>query len=254
MNALAADGPADSLSVVVAGHICLDVIPGLASDRHRRTLEPGSLEIIGPATLAVGGCVGNTGIALHRLGIKTALVARLGDDRFGAILDDLVRTAIPGPDLHLIATPGGSTSYSLVHNRPGEDRAIQHFPGVNETFVASDVPPALLGSATLLHVGYPPLMAALVADEARELRDLLATARDRGVITSLDMASIGTDLGGGPVRWRDLLRRVLSGVDIFLPSLDEACHLFGRSVDRHAGAHPAWPASGASRMRCSTLA
>lgn len=221
-------------SVLVAGHICLDVIPELSSGPDGRALEPGSLEIIGPATLAIGGCVGNAGIALHRLGVRTSLVARIGGDAFGAILGDLLRAAVPSSSVHLVPTPGGRTSYSVVHNRPGEDRSIQHFPGVNANFIASDVPAAILRDATVLHVGYPPLMAALVADDGRELIELLVGARAHGLVTSLDMASASGDLRDIPVRWPELLRRVLPAVDVFLPSLDEAGHLLGRRLDPDA--------------------
>jgi sugar/nucleoside kinase (ribokinase family) len=222
----------DPPSVVVAGHICLDIIPQLPADRARRMLRPGSLDLIGPVTLAVGGCVGNTGIALHRLGLRTTLVARVGDDPLGGTLTDLVRRAVPGAAANLIATAGQPTSYSLIFNRAGRDRAIEHFPGVNDTFVADDVPEDLLRDAALLHVGYPPLMAALVADEGRELSSLLRRARAERVATSLDMANANLEADVGSVRWRELLRRVLPDVDVFLPSLAEASRLLGRRVHR----------------------
>jgi sugar/nucleoside kinase (ribokinase family) len=224
--------PSDPLSVLVAGHICLDIIPQLPSDPVRRMLRPGALDLVGPVTLAVGGCAGNTGIALHRLGLRTTLVARVGDDRLGSVLTDLVRRAVPTEAARLVATAGEMTSYSLIFNRPGEDRSIAHFPGVNDTFVADDVPPDLLRGATLLHIGYPPLMAALVANDGRELGRLLTRARTDGVATSLDMANANLDPVEGRVRWRDLLQRILPDVDVFLPSLAEACHLLGRRVHR----------------------
>jgi len=223
---------ADPPSVVVAGHICLDIIPRLPAAAHRRAPRPGSLDLIGPVTLAVGGCVGNTGIALHRLGLRTTLIARVGDDQLGSVLTDLVHRAVPREAVHLVRAADEMTSYSVIHNRPGKDRSIEHFPGVNDTFVADDVPLELLHAATLLHVGYPPLMAALVADGGRELRRLLARARGSGAATSLDMANANLDPGAGRVRWRELLERVLPDVDIFLPSLAEACHLLGRRIHR----------------------
>jgi sugar/nucleoside kinase (ribokinase family) len=131
--------PADPPSVVVAGHICLDIIPDLPSAPYRGALKPGALDLIGPVTLAVGGCVGNTGIALHRLGLRLTLVARVGEDRLGSVLTDLVRRTVPKEVARLIPA-AGDTSYSLVFNRAGEDRFIQHFSGVNDSFVADDVP------------------------------------------------------------------------------------------------------------------
>lgn len=228
---------ADPPSVLVAGHICLDIIPGLPSGPRTGTPRPGSLDPLGPVTLAVGGCVGNTGIALHRLGMRSTLVARVGDDRLGAVLSALLRDAVPDGAARLTIAAGEPTSYSIVSNLSGRDRAIQHFPGVNDTFVADDVPDELLRSATLLHVGYPPLMAAMVANDGRELRRLLERARGHGLTTSLDMANANLDPGHSPVRWRTLLERVLPEVDVFLPSLAEASHLLRRRVhrDEHGG-------------------
>ncbi len=219
-------------SVIVAGHICLDLIPRLPSGPRRRAPRPGSLDPLGPLTLSVGGCVGNTGLALHRLGVRSTLVARVGDDRLGSVLSGLVREAIPGDAVRLVIAAGERTSYSLISNLPGRDRAIQHFSGVNDTFTADDVPDELLGAATLLHVGYSPLMAAMVADDGRELRHLLERARGRGLTTSLDMANANLDPGQSPVRWRTLLERVLPEVDVFMPSLAEASHLLRRRVHR----------------------
>lgn len=243
--------PARAPRVMVAGLLCLDLIPGLAADAAFNAAHaahvpaPGSLEIIGPATLAIGGCVGNTGVALHRLGLRTTLVARVGDDPFGQILRRLVRAEIPGRGARLIPTPGGSTSYSVIDTRPGVDRTIRHFPGVNDSFVADDVPPDLLAAAALLHVGYPPLMAGLVARDGHELGRLMAGAHRRDTITSLDMAAAnveaGTGAGGvhaGRVRWPELLRRVLPHVDVFIPSLDEAARLLTREVRRDARGAP----------------
>ncbi|HSO28538.1 MAG TPA: carbohydrate kinase family protein [Candidatus Sulfomarinibacteraceae bacterium] len=236
---------ATSPRVVVAGLLCLDIIPSIRAGGPASTAPPapGELEVIGPAALALGGCVGNTGVALHRLGLQTTLVARIADDPFGRILGRLVRAAVPGGRARLIRTPGGATSYSVIDSRPEVDRAIRHFPGVNDRFVADDVPSEVLGRALLLHVGYPPLMADLVADDGRELARLMAAAHRHGAITSLDMASAESGPGAGVAdrrsRWQALLRRVLPDVDVFLPSLDEAAHLLDRAVRRDGGGAPA---------------
>lgn len=223
-------------SVVVAGHVCIDLIPRLPSGA--RSPRPGALEPVGPLTFAIGGCVGNTGVALHRLGLPTTLVARVGDDPLGRLLTALVRAAVPPAACRLQVTPGAATSYSLITNRPGEDRGIAHFAGVNDRFVAADVPAALLARASHLHVGYPPLMAAMVADDGRELVALLRTAREHGATTSVDMAAVRTAAGERGVDWRRLLAAVLPHVDVFLPSLDEVAHMLGRRVRRDAVGRP----------------
>lgn len=225
-------------SVVVAGHLCLDLIPQASADRARRRQRAGELGALGPMSLAVGGCVGNSGIALHRLGLTTTLVARVGDDELGRVLAGLVAAALPPGAARLLSTHGSPTSYSLITSRPGADRVIRHFTGVNDTFVANDVPDALLRAARHLHVGYPPLMAAIVADDGRELRRLLDRAHAHGLTTSVDMANANLDPGRDRLRWQRVLERVLPATDVFLPSLDEAGHLLRRRVRRGPGGVP----------------
>jgi hypothetical protein len=59
-----------TIDAVVAGHICLDVIPDLATsqDGFEQRFRPGHLVEVGPAAIATGGAVSNTGLALHKLG------------------------------------------------------------------------------------------------------------------------------------------------------------------------------------------
>ena len=55
------------LGAVVAGHICLDIIPeiqALPAGGFNETFLPGHLLEVGPATLSTGGVVFNTGLAL----------------------------------------------------------------------------------------------------------------------------------------------------------------------------------------------
>ena len=46
-------------TTLVAGHVCLDLTPGLTRAGLPR---PGELVPSGPLELTVGGCVGNTGV------------------------------------------------------------------------------------------------------------------------------------------------------------------------------------------------
>ena len=73
-------------NVVVAGHICLDIIPNLGSVPAGKFLDlfkPGLMIQIGPPTLSSGGPVSNTGLALHILGMNTRLMGKIGDDMYG---------------------------------------------------------------------------------------------------------------------------------------------------------------------------
>src|SRR3954468_20127090 len=102
--------------VVVAGHVCLDVIPALAEPVR---LEPGRLVFAGPAVLSTGGAVANVGLALHRLGVPVRLLGRVGDDVFGRAFRDALRAvhADMADDVRIV--DGQDTSYSIVLSPPG---------------------------------------------------------------------------------------------------------------------------------------
>jgi len=208
--------------VVVAGHVCLDVMPRLES---RAAIVPGGLIEVGDAALSTGGAVANTGVALHRLGVPVRLVGKVGDDLFGgAVLEALGAHGLAGD---MIVAPGEATSYSIVISPPGVDRSFLHCPGANATFGADDVGDAALAGARVLHVGYPPVMPRMFANGGAELERLLARAREAGAATSLDLSLPDPDTAAGRVDWRAVLARTLPLVDVFAPSLDELAFMLG---------------------------
>jgi sugar/nucleoside kinase (ribokinase family) len=215
---------AASPQVVVAGHICLDVIPALTEVPDVR---PGGLVVVGPPAVSTGGPVGNVGLALHRLGVPVRLMGKIGDDMFGRAVLDVLRARDPHLADGMIVVPGETTSYSAVINPPGVDRTFLHCPGANDTFGAADVPLDGLAGARILHLGYPPLMRRLYADGGAELCTLLSAVRARGLVTSLDLCEPDPHSEAGHVEWAALLARALPAVDVFAPSLDELSRMLG---------------------------
>ncbi len=206
---------------VVAGHICLDIIPCIPGGNVQARLTPGALIEIGAAVLSTGGPVSNTGRSLHTLGIDTHLMGKVGDDPFGRIILDLIRAQDPALAQNMIVVPGEVSSYSIVLSPPDADRSFLHCAGANHTFSAEDVDYESLRRARLFHFGYPPMMERMYADDGAELEAMFRRARGAGVITSLDMAMPDPQGPSGRVDWRRVLERTLPHVDIFLPSLDE---------------------------------
>jgi hypothetical protein len=181
---VSADDPAGTgWDVQVAGHLCVDLEPGLLD---AAPVTPGSLTEVGRLELRLGGCVANTGSDLAALGLRTLLVTSLGDDVLAGTVAALVDT-IPGADARAEIVPGATTSYSIVVQPSGTDRAFWHHVGANASFDGRQVDVA---AAPLLHVGYLPLLPRLTARAGAGLVRLFQEARSAAVTTSIDMCVV----------------------------------------------------------------
>ncbi|CAN1492122.1 RbsK Sugar kinases, ribokinase family [Fimbriimonadaceae bacterium] len=205
--------------ILVAGHICLDIIPKL----HRMDpFIPGSLVEVGSATLSTGGAVSNVGRALHRLGVPMTMVGLIGTDVFGQNVQSLL-----GPLASCFQVREDvSTSYSIVLDPPGQDRMFMHYPGANADFSSATVTDYALSLVDHLHFGYPPLMRSMIERDGAELTDLFRRAKAAGLSTSLDLSVPDTESLAGQVDWPGILRSVLPFVDDFMPSQDDLSVMF----------------------------
>ena len=222
-----------SYDAVVAGYICLDVIPGFTADDRDRLdpmLLPGRMKEVGPVTCATGGAVSNTGLALTRLGLKTRLMGKVGDDFFGQVIKQIVDVHSPHMANGIVVDKTANSSYTIILSLPGVDRMFLHFPGANDTFSAGDVRYDLLSTTRLFHLGYPPLMKLMFENDGEQLVEIFRRAKKRGVTTSLDMAFPEPSSAAGRADWETILRAVLPHVDIFLPSIEEILFLFRRQT------------------------
>jgi sugar/nucleoside kinase (ribokinase family) len=220
-------------SAVVAGHLCLDVLPDLSQVKHGQFMtlfQPGQLIQVGPALFSTGGPVSNTGLALHKLGIRTRLIAKVGKDFFGEIVQSLVCQIDPRLVDGIVSDPESLTSYSVVINPPGMDRIFLHAPGANDTFRADDIDGHLVSKADLFHFGYPPIMRSMYQNGGIELVNVFRKAKDTGVTTSLDMAFPDPSSESGRANWNEILQKVLPYVDIFLPSIEEILFMLRRKA------------------------
>jgi sugar/nucleoside kinase (ribokinase family) len=209
--------------VVVAGHICVDIIPTFENrpSQTEKLLAPGELVNVGPAVVATGGAVSNTGLALHRLGIETGLVGKIADDLFGQAILDVLRSRDPSLAEGMVVTQDAPSSYTIVISPPGMERSFLHCPGANDTFGPEDIDVEKLRDVRLFHFGYPPLMRRMYIDGGHELTALLHKVHAAGITTSLDLAHIDQGAAVGRIDWRRLLEMALPEVDLFVPSLDE---------------------------------
>jgi sugar/nucleoside kinase (ribokinase family) len=207
-------------SILVAGHLCIDITPELSRVPE---LVPGQLYEIGSAQLTLGGCVANTGLALAAAGVPTRVCGCVGDDPLGEIIRGLL--AEQGVDLdEVTTTTEAATSYTIVLQSLGHDRTFWHHAGANAVFTGREID---LDGVDILHLGYPPLLPALLIDDASPLRNLLHEARGREITTSLDLAVVDPRSKAADVNWQRLFTKIMPYVDIATPSIDDLTSALG---------------------------
>lgn len=213
--------------IIVAGHICLDLIPDFHQIKgdFKTILSPGKLINVGPVTISTGGPVSNTGLALHRLGISTQLMGKVGDDYLGEVILKHLESYDPELAAGMIVTSGNHTAYTIVISSQQIDRMFLHHSGANDTFTCDDIVFDKMKAGKIFHFGYPPLMRQFYVNDGKNLETLMQRAKQSGFVTSMDMAFPDPSSEGGQVDWRTILERTLPLVDIFLPSLDEMAFL-----------------------------
>ncbi len=208
--------------VVVAGHICLDITPKFqitGKQNIEETFQPGKLLKVGDAVFGTGGAVSNTGIALSKLGFSVSYMSSVGQDGFGEIIVE--KMAEYGNVDGFFRNREVGSSYSVILALPTIDRIVLHNSGCNDYFTDENVDWAIVSTARLFHLGYPPIMRSLYRDDGMELANILRKARSLGVSTSVDMALPDPKSEAGVMNWQPWFANVLPHVDFFMPSIEE---------------------------------
>ena len=198
--------------VVCLGILVADVIARPVD----RLPERGTLALVDEIRVHGGGCALNTASALARLGLRAAAAGKLGVDPLGDVLLGILEER--GVDSRaVVRDPATPTSATVALVGADGERTFLHLPGANASLRADDLDPELIFSGRALHVGGALLLEAL---DGEPTAAVLAEARRRGVLTSLDTAY---DASG---RWNRVLPS-LAELDLFTPSLAEAQGITG---------------------------
>ena len=217
--------------VIVAGHICLDIIPEFLFKEGTRLesfMKPGKLINMGKAVVSCGGPVSNTGIALHTLGVPVTLMGKTGKDFFGDGIERLLGAY--GISTVMSRSEHVATSYTVVIVPKGIDRIFLHNSGANDSFCADDISYEEIEKCELFHFGYPPLMKRMYQDGGEELIKMFKAVKAMGVTTSLDMSLPDLNSESGMVDWDGILMKLLPFVDIFMPSIEELSFMLDRPL------------------------
>lgn len=208
-------GPVARPRVACVGVYILDVL-GRAIDVLPTTQ---SAVVIDEIRMTVAGTAGGTAVDLARLGADVLAVGAVGPDNVGAFVRTLLEQE--GVDASgLVVKPGHPTSATMLPISSAGVRPAWHVRGANAALGRDDLPWDALAGLDALHYGGVSALPGLDGDPSREL---LATARAHGVLTTADC------LG---VKRSDALATFaasLPHVDVFMPNRDEVARLTGRS-------------------------
>jgi len=200
----------------------------LPSGEFESLFRPGQLVTVGEALFVTGGPVSNVGLALHKLGVPTHLITKIGSDPYGRLIQKIIAGFDADLLEGLLVDEVHPTSYTIIISPPGIDRIFLHCPGANDAFKAADIDLNLVAEADLMHFGYPPIMQQMYKAEGAELVRIFQEAKGAGTTTSLDMTFPDPASPGGQADWQVILSAVLPYVDIFSPSVEEILFMLHR--------------------------
>ena len=168
--------------------------------------------------MTVAGTAGASAMACAILGLKTRAVGSVGDDEMGMILTNAMERR--GIDTALVERfPGVATSATILPVRPNGERPALHVPGSAAHFrVAPDVEDAAL-DARFVHFGGTGLLKSF--DGEPTLR-LIRRAKALGRTTTFDLIQANPETIA-------LVEPLLPYIDYFIPSIDEASEMAGRT-------------------------
>lgn len=181
--------------------------------------EKGKLGLVDKISLQIGGCAANVVIDLAKLGLKTTVIGKIGDDNFGKFLLDTLNSEkvdVSG----LKVDKNVSISASMVMISGDGERSILHSFGANAKFGFDDINPEVVKNSKILLIAGTFLMPDFDGEGTEKL---LTFAKENGVLCCMDTA---WDSKG---QWIKKIESSLKYLDWFLPSYDEACEMSGKT-------------------------
>ena len=215
--------------IAVAGCTVVDVIKEIDGFP-----KPGMLTAIRSVSRAVGGLLPNVAIDLAVMdpALPVTVSGPVGADENGAFVRDTLAARGIDPE-GIITMPGLVTGFTdVMSDRASGERTFFTMEGANRDWVPDERElDRLSTAASVLHIGYVHLMPALDApdpDYGTVLARVLASARERGMKTSVDTVS--------RPGFEPLLRATLPQTDYAVVNEIEACAVTGlipRDGDGH---------------------
>ena len=205
-----------TLDCVMCGSCVVDILIRPVS--LESAIGGGRLFPVGPIEVTTGGIVSNAGIAMARLGMRTAAFSYVGNDDWAPVIRKRYEQEGVNTE-RLLTHASGATSTTGVLIDPTGERSFAHCVGaprlMDRTMFLENLD--LFARSRMTLIGYYSLMPNLEQD----LAEVLAAIRQTGCQTALDAAGEG----GG----MQPLEQLLPHLDVYIPSRGEASHQTGHS-------------------------
>lgn len=196
------------IDVSCVGILVADVIAKPVS----KVPEKGLLSLVDSIELFTGGNAMTASINISKLGLKSAIVGKVGEDYFGEFLKNVLLSK--GVNCEALSTDkNNQTSASVALSDADGERTFLHCTGSNSSFSIRDVNWDVIDDSKAVFVTGSFLMNTFDGEETMEF---LKKCKEKGKLTALDVCwdSLG--------RWGSLLNMAMPYIDIFMPSIDEA--------------------------------
>ncbi|WP_460596421.1 carbohydrate kinase family protein [Geomonas sp. Red276] len=170
------------------------------------------------SVLQGGGPVATAMVTLARLGARTSMIDRVGDDWRGRLIVEEFRREGVGTDHLLVQKEASSSIASIMVRKDDGARHIVYAPGDVDELSPADLPEAAIASARILHLNGRHFEASLAA---------AALAKKKGVTVSFD---------GGAHRFRPELLPLIELADVCIVAREFALSCTGKSSMADAAA------------------
>jgi sugar/nucleoside kinase (ribokinase family) len=195
--------------VLVTGELNVDLI----LNQVESFPEIGKEKIAGKMDITLGSSSAIFAGNLSSLGAKVAFLGRVGNDSFGNMVIDQLKSR--GVDTtYIIRDSEAKTGATIVINF-SEDRAMVTYPGAMNNLSIDDISKDVLLSARHLHFSSYYLQPGI----RNNVGQMFRLAKENGLTTSFDMQWDPAE------KWELNPDEILPYVDVFLPNEQELLHL-----------------------------
>ena len=171
--------------------------------------------------VTTGGGGTNTAATFANLGLKTSIIARLGEDEDGDMIEDELITRKIDTKI-LVRDKKDATGLSILLTAPGGERTVLVYRGVSGNFTEKDIPITKLRTRAIY--------LSSIGGHTKTLSKIATFAKKKGVFLAWNPGKTELKLP------KKTIRTILTKVDVLIVNKEEALMLYGKKPE-HLSLH-----------------